>query len=71
MALAALFSRIKKYNLDFPTPNGSLRFPLGMLKAFIVDHQAREGSADEAKTVAHRLRKMGEQFWLDRRKSSC
>jgi hypothetical protein len=71
MALAALFSKIKKSNLDFPSPLGSDTYPLGVLKAFIVDHQAREGSAEEAKTVAHRLEKMGGQYWIASRSSLC
>lgn len=71
MALAALFSKIKKLNLDFPSSTNYNTYPLGILKAFIVDHQAREGSAEEAKTVAHQLGKMGGHYWLDGRSSLC
>jgi hypothetical protein len=71
MALAALFSKIKRLNLEFPSHTGSVRHPLGKVKAFIVDHQAREDSAEEARTVAHRLRRLGGHHGLDVTKSLC
>ena len=49
MALAALVSKVKTSNLGYPLK----------VRAFIVDHQAREGSAEEAETVANRLETLG------------
>ena len=54
MALAALVGKVRTSNLGIP-----LR-----VRAFVVDHQAREGSAEEAKVVASRLRKLGELYRL-------
>jgi hypothetical protein len=59
MALAALFSKIKKLKIEFPAPSPTRSFPLGIVQAFIVDHQAREASEEEAKIVAQRLEDLG------------
>ena len=67
MALAALFSKLQKLNHESPTSLGHRRQPLGRIKAFIVDHQAREGSAEEANTVARRLKVLGPHCGLARR----
>lgn len=69
MALAALFSKLQKLNHQFPTSFENRRQPFGRVKAFIVDHQAREGSAEEANTVASRLKVLGVHYGLARRKS--
>ena len=69
MALAALFSKLQKLNHESLTNLGNERQPLGRVKAFIVDHQAREGSAEEANTVASRLKVLGVHYGLARRKS--
>lgn len=70
MALAALFSKIKRKNFDFPF-SPTTAFPLGTVYAFIVDHQAREGSAEEARVVAHRLKSLGTHYAAPRSKNAC
>ena len=56
MALAALVSKAKDSNLEFATQARVL--------AFVVDHQAREGSTQEAEIVARRLASLGLQSKL-------
>ena len=66
MALAFLCKKLQEENLEFGKylRDGSFT-SLSYLRAFIVDHGAREGSAKEARQVADWLMKIGIEFvWL-------
>jgi len=63
MALALLCSTLKeKAQETQQAPDGGLGH-VPRYRAFIVDHRARKGSDEEAKTVRRRLRRLGKAIW--------